>query len=155
MTPAVLKLAPYWIIEPTSLEAIALRAEVAEANPLRAGASDWRQAGSMARLAQRCVAAGHADGAAMYSLEAYRFANRAELLEGPATIVARDARRQAGTRTPRRPEIDAWIDKALKADPGAKSPELWSTAPRSITDVIAEDAFKKRVTKARKRAASK
>lgn len=62
----------------------------------------------------------------------------------------RDAKRQAGTRKPRRPKVDAWIDKQLNRDPGAKSPALWTAAPGWLKDQIQSDRFAKRVTKARK-----
>jgi hypothetical protein len=63
----------------------------------------------------------------------------------------RDRGRQEGTRKPRRPEVDAWIDGQLKANPAAKSPALWGDAPEWITEQIGEDRFAKRVTAARKR----
>jgi len=66
-------------------------------------------------------------------------------------LVQRDDARQKGTTKARRPEIDEWIDKQLAHNPYAKSPELWANAPEWITDQIAIDRFKKRVTKARKR----
>jgi len=149
--PAVLKLASYWILERTSLRTIELMAQVKlNTDPDRAAAADWKQALSMARWGTRCIAEGDASGAAEYSLEAFRYANRAELLEGPAKLVARDAKRQAGTRKPRRPDIDEWLNAQLDKDSGAKAPGLWSVAPDWITDAIGEDAFKKRVTVARK-----
>jgi hypothetical protein len=64
---------------------------------------------------------------------------------------ARDLARQAGTRKPRRPEVDKWIDEALKRDSSARAPALWANAPQWLTDQIGEDRFKKRVTAARKR----
>ena len=70
-------------------------------------------------------------------------------------LAQRDTARQGGTRKPRRPMVDEWIDGMLKANPVAKSPELWSAAPDWITDQIGKDRFAKRVTKARKRVASK
>jgi hypothetical protein len=76
-----------------------------------------------------------------------------KLAAQPALV--RDRKRQAGTKKPRRPDIDEWIDRALKRDPDAKSPALWAIAPDSITDQIGEDRFKKRVSSARKRVASK
>lgn len=70
-------------------------------------------------------------------------------------LLQRDRDRQNGTRKPKRPEIDAWIDGQLKRNGAAKSPALWQNAPDWITDQIGFDRFAKRVTKARKRAASK
>lgn len=71
-----------------------------------------------------------------------------------APIVARDSKRQKGTKAERLPEINDWIAGQLKRRPDIKSPELWVNAPDWITDQIGEDAFKKRVTKQRKRVAS-
>ncbi len=93
----------------------------------------------MATLAGRAIAADDASAAAWVSLEALRFAFRAELLEGPAAIVARDTRRQAGTKKQRRPNVDVWLDKAVAADSGAKAPALWAMAPDWITDQIGAD----------------
>lgn len=70
-----------------------------------------------------------------------------------APRVIRDNRRQDGTRTPRRPEVDAWIGGAIKRTPNATRDELWAAAPEWITDDIGLDRFKKRVSKVR--AASK
>ncbi|MBN8727601.1 MAG: hypothetical protein J0H15_07840 [Xanthomonadales bacterium] len=81
--------------------------------------------------------------------EAVAFRVRAQ----PSLI--RDRRRQDGTRKPRRPDIDAWMDGQLRRDPDVKAPELWERAPSWIKDQVALDRFKKRVTDARKRAASK
>jgi hypothetical protein len=67
-----------------------------------------------------------------------------------ASAVERDRKRQAGTRKPRRPKIDAWIHGQLLKDSSVKSPTLWQAAPDYITDVICYDRFSKRVTKARK-----
>lgn len=65
-------------------------------------------------------------------------------------FVKRDAQRQEGTKKPKRPEVNDWIEKKLKADNGMKSPELWGMAPDWITDQIGIDRFKKRVTAVRK-----
>ena len=72
------------------------------------------------------------------------------------TGVVRDRVRQAGTRKKRLPEINDWLDRQLERDPDIKSPALW---PKFIdhydsinTDPPIEiDAFKKRLTKARRR----
>ena len=69
-------------------------------------------------------------------------------------LARRDAKRQAGTRKPRRPEVDDWIATQLRRNPAAKCPALWASAPDWLTDQIGEDRFKKRVTDARKRVAS-
>ncbi len=63
----------------------------------------------------------------------------------------RDAKRQAGARKERRPEITHWIEQHLRHDPRAKSPDLWKIAPEFITDAITEHPFKKRVTAVRKK----
>lgn len=82
-------------------------------------------------------------------------ANRCEgdrflkFLLGPAGL--RDTKRQAGTRQPRRPDIDEWILKQLQRNPCAKSPALWAMAPESITDQVGQGRFSKRVTTARKK----
>jgi len=141
-TPAVLKLASYWIIEKTTLETIERMAEVMlNSNPQRAGAADWRQALSTAKLAQRCVAAGQADGAPTYALEAYRFANRAELLEHAAPMVARDAiaqrgRGRGGAEAGRvsRGAAAAWQAEAVKA---ARSMLAAGTQPRNLAGILA------------------
>lgn len=65
--------------------------------------------------------------------------------------IARDTALQASKRKPRNPEVDAWIDRQLLADPFAKAPDLWGRAPSRVTDVLAFDRFSKRVTLARKR----
>lgn len=70
-------------------------------------------------------------------------------------LAQRDAKRQAGTRKPRRPKIDAWIEAQLTRDPDAKAPTLWGRAPEWIQDDIGPDRFAKRVTKCRKKVASK
>ena len=72
-----------------------------------------------------------------------------------AGMISRDGARQKGTRKPRRPQINEWIAKKLKANPAAKSPELWSGAPGWITDDIGFERFSKRVTEVRKTVASK
>lgn len=72
-----------------------------------------------------------------------------------APSVRRDMARQAGTRTPRRPEITRWIAAQLQRDPHAKSPDLWRRAPDWITDDIGERRFAARVTACRKSRASK
>ena len=65
-------------------------------------------------------------------------------------ILERDAKRQAGTRKPRRPAIDEWIAKALTRHPeGTTRPELWEKAPQWIKDQIGKDAFLRRVSKIR------
>lgn len=58
---------------------------------------------------------------------------------------------KAKTRDPRRADIDEWIKKQLADDPTLKSPELWERAPNKIKDYLSIDAFKKRVTGARKK----
>lgn len=73
-------------------------------------------------------------------------ARRQELFLGP-----RDARRQQGTRKPRRPEVNEWIERQLGREPGAKSPELWSRRPDWMEDQVGYDRFSKRVTIVRKR----
>jgi len=65
--------------------------------------------------------------------------------------VQRDDKRQEGTRKPRRPNVDDWIDGQLRANPAEKSPALWHRAPEWITDQIGQGRFAKRVTVARKR----
>ena len=77
-------------------------------------------------------------------------AYRAEI-EDAAESLARDRARQEGTQKSRRADIDDWIRNQLAADPTLKSPELWERAPQRITDQIAVDAFKKRVTGVRKK----
>jgi hypothetical protein len=69
-------------------------------------------------------------------------------------IVMRDISRQAGTKKERRPEITDWIIEKLSKNPGAKCPDLWSTAPDWITEQIGPDRFKKRVAAARKKRAA-
>jgi hypothetical protein len=68
-----------------------------------------------------------------------------------AKFAERDLKRQAGTKRPRRPEVDKWIDQQLENNPGARSPALWAAAPEWLTDQLGEDRFAKRVTDARKR----
>jgi hypothetical protein len=68
-------------------------------------------------------------------------------------LARRDAKRQAGTRKPRRPDLDEWIAGALKRAPAATRDELWQRAPQWVRDEIGIDRFKKRVSAAR--AASK
>ncbi|MDR3386221.1 MAG: hypothetical protein P4L92_04145 [Rudaea sp.] len=63
----------------------------------------------------------------------------------------RDAKLQAAKRKPRQPEITKWINAQLDRDSGAKSPELWATAPEWLTDTIEIDRFRKRVTAERKK----
>lgn len=65
--------------------------------------------------------------------------------------ILRDRRRQNGTRKPRRPELQQWIDEQVKRKPAAKSPALWKTAPEWITEQVGFDRFSKRVTTARKK----
>lgn len=65
-------------------------------------------------------------------------------------LAKRDKKRQDGTKQPRRPEINDWIKRKLKAEPQARSPALWRMAPDWITDQIGEDRFSKRVTQVRK-----
>jgi hypothetical protein len=65
--------------------------------------------------------------------------------------IVRDQRRQDGTRRPRRPNVDQWIEKKLTGEPNAKSPDLWRAAPEWITDDIGQRAFAARVTAARKK----
>lgn len=86
-----------------------------------------------------------------FDLEALREAETTlrELMLVP--MVQRDQKRQQGTKKPRRPEIDQWIDRQLERTPDAKSPDLWKAAPDWITDPIAYDRFCKRVTQGRKR----
>ena len=62
---------------------------------------------------------------------------------------SRDAARQSGTRLPRRPEVSAWITRAIRKNPSVKSPDLWAVAPDWITEQISIGRFAKRVTKAR------
>ena len=71
--------------------------------------------------------------------------------------IVRDNKRQAGTKAPRFPECDEWMDAQLRRQPDAKAPDLWKRAPDWISDRLAYDRFSKRVTAARKRkrAASK
>lgn len=150
-----LRLARYWLTEQTTLEEIALRARVAlEADSARPGAHEWNSAQLNADRAKQAVAAGMAEAAVYFALAALRSAFCAELLEKTAPSVARDAKRQAGTRKPRRPQINEWIARRLKGDPDAKAPELWGSAPDWICDVdeggIRFDSFKKRVTQVRK-----
>lgn len=78
-------------------------------------------------------------------------AERNALYLDAAPRVTRDNARQAGTRKSRRPEIDNWIDRQLRADPQAKSPALWERAPEWLTDQIGPDRFAKRVTASRKK----
>lgn len=68
-----------------------------------------------------------------------------------AKFAARDLSRQQGTRKPRRPEVDKWIDQQLQRNPDARAPALWASAPDWITDQLGKDRFAKRVTSARKR----
>lgn len=68
-----------------------------------------------------------------------------------AKFVARDLSRQNGTRKPRRPDVDKWIDQQLESNPDARAPALWAAAPERITEQLGEDRFAKRVTAARKR----
>ncbi|MFY2765437.1 hypothetical protein [Arenimonas sp. MALMAid1274] len=70
---------------------------------------------------------------------------RQELFLGP-----RDARRQQGTRKPRRPEVNEWIERQLRREPGAKSPELWSRRPDWMEDQVGYERFSDRVTDVRK-----
>ena len=71
--------------------------------------------------------------------------------------IQRDILRQKGTRKPRRPEINEWIERQLRRQPDAKSPELWNRAPEWITDqdhhdvAIKYEAFARRVTNTRDR----
>ncbi|HEY8682042.1 MAG TPA: hypothetical protein VIM06_02650 [Rhodanobacter sp.] len=69
-------------------------------------------------------------------------------------LAQRDEKRQAGTKKPRRPDIDQWIARQLELNPAARSPTLWNAAPDWITDYLGVDRFAKRVTAAR-RVASK
>lgn len=66
----------------------------------------------------------------------------------------RDSKRQRGTQKERLADINVWIDGQLKRTPTITAPALWETAPDWLTDQIGIDAFKKRVTKRRKNAAS-
>ncbi len=68
-------------------------------------------------------------------------------------LARRDDRRQAGTKKPRRPDIDNWISTAITNRPDATRDELWNDAPQWIKDDIGKDRFKKRVSA--QRAASK
>ena len=65
-------------------------------------------------------------------------------------LAQRDKKRQDGTQKERRPEITEWINKKLKSNPSAKSPDLWDSAPEWLTEQIGFERFSKRVTKARK-----
>lgn len=65
--------------------------------------------------------------------------------------IDRDMARQRGTRAPRFPECDEWMDNQLRRQPDVKAPDLWERAPDWITDRIGFDRFCKRVTAARKR----
>lgn len=67
----------------------------------------------------------------------------------------RDTKLQTGVHQKRRLEVMAWIDKQLAADAGVKAPELWSRAPRWITDQVGQRRFAARVTACRKRRARK
>lgn len=90
--------------------------------------------------------------AAKLHLETLFFLKRLERREGYLLPLARrDAKRQKGTRSPRRPDIDRWIETQLSRRPDAKTKDLWLTAPETVTDQIGDDAFRKRVCKQRKK----
>jgi hypothetical protein len=88
-----------------------------------------------------------------------RLMNHMQLLVERAfhiSSINRDEIRQAGTRKPRLPEVDTWLDQQLKFDPDAKSPTLWLRFEAHYDSInsdppIGIEAFKKRLTKARKR----
>lgn len=67
-----------------------------------------------------------------------------------ADKVIRDNARQSGTRKPRNPELQAWIDREAKRTPDATAAELWDRAPDWVTDQIGIDRFRKRLSAARK-----
>lgn len=69
-------------------------------------------------------------------------------------LLKRDAKRQAGTRKPRRPELQVWINKEV-AKGGETAKELYQRAPQWVKDEVEIDRFVKRVTQARKLVASK
>lgn len=70
---------------------------------------------------------------------------RQELFLGP-----RDARRQQGTRKPKRPQVNEWIERQLRRQPGAKSPDLWSRRPDWMEEQVGYDRFSRRVSDVRK-----
>lgn len=57
-----------------------------------------------------------------------------------------------GRKKPKRPELQAWIEKDVARNPGSTAKDRWARAPDWITDAIAIDRFVKRVTKARQSA---
>ncbi len=70
--------------------------------------------------------------------------------------IIRDEIRQMGTRKPRLPEVDTWLDQQLKRNPDAKSPTLWPKFIGYYDSInsdppIGIDRFKKRLTNAKKR----
>lgn len=69
---------------------------------------------------------------------------------GAKTRIIRDNKRQAGTKAKRQPQINDWIRRQLRRKPDATTRELWERAPKEVTDAIASDRFKKRVTEVRK-----
>jgi hypothetical protein len=83
-----------------------------------------------------------------------RAQGRKRLLD-TAKRAARDAARQEGTKKERRPDITEWISSQLGRDSAIKASELWSRAPEWITEQLGFDRFRKRVSTARKVAASK
>lgn len=64
--------------------------------------------------------------------------------------LARDSARQAGTRKPRHPEVQDWINRQVARQTGETAKELWARAPYEVTDVIGFDRFQKRLSAARK-----
>lgn len=83
-------------------------------------------------------------------LAAIAGAEAAAILLKAAPSVIRDNKRQAGTRKPKRPEVQKWIDDAVARDPAATAKELWGKRPGWLDDQIGFDRFQKRVTAARK-----
>jgi hypothetical protein len=70
--------------------------------------------------------------------------------------LVRDDKRQAGTRKPRLPDVDDWLDRQLSRDQGAKSPALWARFEAHYESMrddppIGIHRFKKRVTASRQR----
>lgn len=64
--------------------------------------------------------------------------------------LARDTARQAGTRKPRRPEVQEWINRQVARQTGETAKEIWDRAPYDVTDLIGWERFKKRYAQARK-----
>lgn len=130
---------------------------VAEQEALRAALTPSQQAAlALLEAVDRLLAAGAPD--TPHKREWVRRVQAAAVLAHGrlhASSVERDKRRQAGTSKERRPEITEWLDEQLRRTPEAKSPELWRRAPDWITDQIGERRFAERVTRARKKRASK